>query len=242
MLIATAPDRETRFVVDPGYESVALLVSPETVRTHFGSRSCKREFHSPRRLEVLQVDPARARAIFARGKRLAMTASRNPQLFEPGRPEREAAEAAMLDALISALLSTDGYGPLGLETTRRSHSRIVAIAEQLVLSHPGEHVYVSDLCVATGVSERTLECVFKDLVGLSPNAYLTRLRLQQVRNALLRAEPGSTQVSTEALKWGFGHFGEFSSAYKRCFGQLPSHTLRRKRGGNGLSSNTVAAS
>jgi hypothetical protein len=30
------------------------------------------------------------------------------------------------------------------------------------------------------------------------------------------------------LNWGFWHFGEFSRAYKECFGELPSDTLRRK--------------
>ena len=42
------------------------------------------------------------------------------------------------------------------------------------------------------------------------------------------AEHGSTQVSVDALKWGFWHFGEFSRAYKQCFGELPSDTLRRR--------------
>jgi hypothetical protein len=41
---------------------------------------------------------------------------------------------------------------------------------------------------------------------------------------------GSTTVSAEALNWGFWHFGEFSRAYKGCFGELPSDTLRRKPG------------
>jgi AraC-like DNA-binding protein len=31
-----------------------------------------------------------------------------------------------------------------------------------------------------------------------------------------------------ALNWGFWHFGEFSRAYKDCFGELPSVTLRRR--------------
>jgi AraC family ethanolamine operon transcriptional activator len=59
-------------------------------------------------------------------------------------------------------------------------------------------------------------------------AYLTRLRLHRVRHALLAATPGSTTVSTEALNWGFWHFGEFSRAYSDCFGELPSATLRKK--------------
>jgi len=61
-----------------------------------------------------------------------------------------------------------------------------------------------------------------------PVAYLTRLRLHRVRQALLAATHGSTTVSAVALDWGFWHFGEFSRAYKGCFGELPSDTLRRK--------------
>jgi transcriptional regulator GlxA family with amidase domain len=78
------------------------------------------------------------------------------------------------------------------------------------------------------VSERTLEYAFKETMGLTPVTYLTRLRLHRVRQALLAAAPGSTTVSIVALDWGFWHFGEFSRAYKECFGELPSDTLRRK--------------
>jgi transcriptional regulator GlxA family with amidase domain len=62
---------------------------------------------------------------------------------------------------------------------------------------------------------------------LRPVAYLTRLRLHRVRQALLAATPESTTVSATALDWGFWHFGEFSGAYRDCFGELPSDTLRR---------------
>jgi len=75
-----------------------------------------------------------------------------------------------------------------------------------------------------------LEYAFKEVMGLAPITYLTRLRLHRVRQALLEATHGSTTVSAEALNWGFWHFGEFSRAYKECFGELPSDTLRRKPG------------
>ena len=58
-------------------------------------------------------------------------------------------------------------------------------------------------------------------------AYLIRLRLHRVRQALITGTQGTTTVSAEALNWGFWHFGEFSRAYKDCFGELPSDTLRR---------------
>ena len=87
---------------------------------------------------------------------------------------------------------------------------------------------MTDLCRVTGVSERTLEYAFKEITGLTSMAYLMRLRLHGVREALLAATPESTTVSTEALNWGFWHFGEFSRAYKDSFGELPSDSLRRR--------------
>jgi transcriptional regulator GlxA family with amidase domain len=104
----------------------------------------------------------------------------------------------------------------------------VKLAENYALAHPGNRFYMKDLCVATGVRERTLEYVFQQVMGMSPVAYLTRLRLHRVRQALRMAPHGSTTVSTQALNWGFSHFGDFARAYKDCFGELPSETLRRK--------------
>jgi AraC-like DNA-binding protein len=63
-------------------------------------------------------------------------------------------------------------------------------------------------------------------------AYLARLRLPRVRDALQSDTRDSRTVSSDALDWGFWHFGEFSRAYKDCFGELPSETLRRPPGGN----------
>jgi len=240
MMAVAEPRTEAGFVVDPGYESIALLVPPEDIREHLSARRREGDFRWPRGVEVLRTDPVRARGLFRLGKRLTATASRSPALFDAGRTERDAAQVELLEALLAAMRSADTLEPLGTERTRRAHSRIVALAEGHVLARAGQRVSVSDLCQAADVSERTLECAFKAVTGLSPVAYLIRMRLHRVRAALLAAEPGSTRVSVEAIKWGFWHFGEFSQAYRRCFGEPPSATLRRGPGMRDLGSNTVA--
>jgi len=108
----------------------------------------------------------------------------------------------------------------------------VKAAEDYALSHIDDRVYVGDLCRAAATSERALEYAFKKVMGLTPVAYLTRLRLHRVRRALLAATQGSATVSALALDWGFWHFGDFSRAYKDCFGELPSETLRRTPAGS----------
>ena len=86
--------------------------------------------------------------------------------------------------------------------------------------------YISELCAAANVSERTLQNAFKDIMGMSPMTYLIRLRLHRARDELRKATGDSTTVTDVAMNWGFWHFGEFSRAYKNCFGELPSGTLK----------------
>ena len=75
------------------------------------------------------------------------------------------------------------------------------------------------------VSERTLRYAFRNVLGMSPVAYLSRLRLHRVHKSLKEASRQSTTVTREALHWGFWHVGDFSKAYKECFDELPSDTL-----------------
>jgi AraC-like DNA-binding protein len=240
MLVIVEPETEVGFIADPGYESVALLVRPDEVQQHLLARQRAGGFRSPRGIEILRTDPGGARDFFRLGKRLATAASRTPAKFDEGRPERHAAQVELLEALLVATRSADTVEPAGTERTRRAHDQIVRSAEEFALSRAGERIHVSDLCLAAAVSERTLESAFKEVTGISPMAYLVRLRLHRVHAALLAAEPGATRISAEALKWGFWHFGEFSQAYKQCFGELPSVSLRSKPCMSDRGSNTLA--
>jgi transcriptional regulator GlxA family with amidase domain len=148
-------------------------------------------------------------------------------LFNERKKERVAAQIELLETLLTTLDVANDFEPTRSDRTRQAHSLLVKLAEDYALSHTGEHLYVSDLCRVAAVSERTLEYAFKEVLGMRPVNYLIRLRLHRVRQALLAATHGSTTVSAEALNWGFWHFGEFSRAYKECFGELPSDTLRR---------------
>jgi AraC family transcriptional regulator, ethanolamine operon transcriptional activator len=172
----------------------------------------------------------RVRGLFDWGKRLVDTAARQPALFNERNNDRVAAHVELLETLLATLRAADDFESDRSDRTRQAQSLIVKIAEDYVLSHIDDHLYVSDLCRVAAVSERTLEYAFKAIMGLTPMTYLMRLRLHRVRQALLAATQGSTTVSAEAFSCGFWHFGEFSRAYRQCFGELPSDTLRRKPG------------
>jgi len=228
LMLAAEPEAEARFVVDPGWEAITLLLPPEDVVAHLAVRQREGEFHMPRGVELLQADAGRVHALFDWGKRLVDIAARQPALFNDRKDQRAAAHTELLDTLLATLGAAGDFEPSRSEQTRQAHSVIVKTAEDYALAHVGDRVLVTDLCRVTAVSERSLEYAFKEVMGLTPVTYLIRLRLHRVREALLAGTHGSTTVSTEALNWGFWHFGEFSRAYKDCFGELPSDTLRRK--------------
>jgi AraC-like DNA-binding protein len=230
LMLAVAPESEARFVADADWESITFLLPAQEVCAHLAARRREDEFRLPSGVETLQVDERKARRLFAWGKRLVNIAARQPTLFNDRKEERGAAQVELVETLLAALAAANELAPDRSDRARKANSLIVKIAEDYALSHAGEPLYVSDLCSAAAVSERTLEYAFKEAIGLGPMAYLIRLRLHRVRQALLAGSPGSTTVSAEALNWGFWHFGEFSRAYKECFGELPSDTLRRKPG------------
>jgi AraC-like DNA-binding protein len=228
LVLAAEPGAEARFVADAGWESITILLPPQEITLHLTARQRESDFRLPHGVETLQVNNDRGRALFDWGKRLVTVAARRPALFNGRREERVAARVELLETLLATLGEADDFEPTRADRTRLAQSVIVKIAEDHALSQAGATLYVTDLCKAAGVSERTLEYAFKEIMGLTPVAYLIRLRLHRVRRALLAATQGSTTVSAEALNWGFWHFGEFSRAYKGCFGELPSDTLRRK--------------
>lgn len=225
-ILASTAGVEVAFVVAGGYESVSFFLPPHDIRAHLRGRHREDEFRFPDGVVLLKPSPSAARELYGFGRRLADVAARQPDVFDVP-PTQTAAQIDLLETLLATLASDGHVAAVAESLTRQARSRVVQIVEDYALSHAAERLYVTDLCEAAGVSERTLQYAFKEMMGMTPIAYLTRLRLHRVRHALRTATRASTTVTAEALRWGFWHFGDFSRAYKDCFGELPSDTLRR---------------
>jgi AraC family ethanolamine operon transcriptional activator len=226
-ILASTSGVEVEFVVEGEYESVSFLLPPDDIRAHLRGRQREDEFRLPSGVELLQPSPAATHELYRFGRRLADVAVRQPTVFDVPQTQ-SAAQIDLLETLLATLGSAGLVEPVAEDLTRQAHSRVVQTVEDYALSHTAERLYVTDLCAAAGVSERTLQYAFKEVMRMTPVAYLTRLRWHRVRHALRTATHASTTVTTEALRWGFWHFGDFSRAYKDCFGELPSDTLRRE--------------
>jgi AraC family ethanolamine operon transcriptional activator len=106
-----------------------------------------------------------------------------------------------------------------------NRTRLVRRAEDYMRAHLEAPLSMFDLCREFDVSERTLRYAFQEVRGLSPMAYFQARRLNAVRQELKAAPTGTATVQEIAQRWGFWHSGEFASAYRRLFGELPSQTF-----------------
>lgn len=136
-----------------------------------------------------------------------------------------------MDSLLTTIESCNLDETVDTDRKGKSYSQIVRACEDYTLNLEDRRPYLSELCTTANVSERTLQYAFHDIMGMSPLTYLLRLRLHRARDELRNAQSGSTTVTDVAMNWGFWHFGEFSRAYKNCFGEVPSRTLRQEHPG-----------
>ena len=104
----------------------------------------------------------------------------------------------------------------------------IGAAEEYMRANAHLPISLGDVCQAAGVNARTLQDSFRKKRGCTPMQFLREVRMQEVRTGLLQAGE-NTNVSGEAARWGFLHFGRFSREYRSRFGELPSQTLRRSR-------------
>jgi AraC-like DNA-binding protein len=107
------------------------------------------------------------------------------------------------------------------------HDTIVARFEEFLEANPDRPLYLTEICAAIGVAERTLRASCEEHLGMGPIRYLTLRRMHLVRRALLRSDPSEITVTQIVTDHGFWELGRFSVAYGALFGESPSCTLRR---------------
>jgi len=139
------------------------------------------------------------------------------------------AQRVLLQTMLGAVVAvvTDDVASPELAHPRRRH--IVDAAKDFMRSRIAETITIADLCIELGVSRRTLQYSFQEVLGINPVRFLRAMRLNGVRRDLKNAGTRERPVQDAAANWGFWHLGHFVTDYKRMFGELPSETLRRTR-------------
>jgi len=136
-------------------------------------------------------------------------------------------EQALIEAMVACLATGDTSEE---RSARRRHAIIMQRFHRMLAEHPGQPLYIPEICQAIGVAERTLRVCCQEQLGTSPKHFLVMRRMQLVRRELGLADPKTTTVTEVATRYGFWQFGQFAGTYKSIFGELPSVTLAREGG------------
>lgn len=131
-------------------------------------------------------------------------------------------------SLLGAVVAAAPDQGVSMSPPQRSRRHLVNAARALMQSRIAEPISVADVCIALGISRRTLQYSFQEVLGINPVRFLRALRLNGVHRDL-RNETSRASVQEAAGRWGFWHLGHFVSDYKKMFGELPSQTIRRNR-------------
>nr|WP_315465797.1 helix-turn-helix domain-containing protein [uncultured Rhodoferax sp.] len=107
-----------------------------------------------------------------------------------------------------------------LQTVSR-RKKLVDRACEVALAQREHPPSMLALCRQVGASQRKLEYCFKDIVGMTPAQFLRTLRLNAARRAI-KAAGQEHGIQGIAAQWGFLSASDFSSDFKRQFGELPS--------------------
>ncbi|WP_308988104.1 AraC family transcriptional regulator [Roseibacillus persicicus] len=98
-------------------------------------------------------------------------------------------------------------------------------AQDWILAHLDSKKPVARLCDYLNVSQSSLHRLFKERVGMSPAAFIQKLKLQWAHDRLVE---GDLLVKEVALQLGYSQFNDFSRAFKSFFGLSPSEVSRGK--------------
>jgi AraC-like DNA-binding protein/quercetin dioxygenase-like cupin family protein len=131
------------------------------------------------------------------------------------------AETMVMQTLRSALAELSSGGPAPIGALRDPQ---IAAAIRLIHAEPGFDWTVERLASRVGYSRSAFASRFRELVGESPIAYLTRSRLAIAATLLDRT---TMSIGEVAGRTGYANEASLGRAFSRAFGVAPG-TYRRK--------------
>ena len=132
---------------------------------------------------VVRPEPSVLALLLQAHAAVGLIAEATPDIFalpEVGR----ALEQKLIHLMIRCLAESD-RSPASTGSQRQD--LIVARLERFLEANPDRPIYLTEICTAIDVSERTLRAACEEHLGMGPIRYLTLRRMHLARRALLRA-------------------------------------------------------
>jgi len=175
--------------------------------------------------KLLHLDTARSDMVRDFMSGAFATIQRHPQLLENAK-QRALLSQTVISLLAECLVDSATTADKTPEQSAMTNTRcrdIIAETRRMVHENADIPFTVAEVCLQLGISRRTLQYCFQNLLNTTPMAFLRAERLNGVRR-MLRTDSSVTEA---AAHWGFWHFGHFAHEYKKMFGELPSVTSKR---------------
>ncbi len=230
-LVVIHPGQEYLVLLPPGYQALGILIKTDMVL---------RERLLPDALWQRTFEPEKAffrhessRIVHFRNRleRLFLSATDLQQPLNHGLTAL-ALKNWVVDELQTIFLDIEiGQNPgrplpkMAVNKRFRIFSRTTEVIEEQLT----ESFSIQQLADEIGITPRTLQLCFKEIVGISPGQYITTRKLHAVRQQLCESQNLQRSISHLAQDFGFQHASRFASQYKAMFHELPSSTLKRKR-------------
>lgn len=178
----------------------------------------------------IDFEPTMSRKCSAVRSWIRMAELLNHELNEPNSPVTSPLVAApFVDSMVRALLLTANhpYRDALITSNQFATPANVRAVIDIMEAEADSALTVSSLAARAQISVRALQEGFRRSTGMSPGAYLRRVRMRRAHDALLRSDPSQTTVASLARQWGFTNAGRFAAAHTIQFGEPPAATLRR---------------
>ncbi len=125
--------------------------------------------------------------------------------------------------------------PLLVQILANGHNQLVQgrpeiflKAVQLIFQNLDSPPSVNELASLLGTSQRNLQYLFKQHMGMAPKQLIKLARLNRARKDLWYSKYERGKITDIANQLGFWHMGSFSQDFKRLFHKSPSDFLLQK--------------
>jgi len=142
-----------------------------------------------------------------------------------GRMFVETASATLAARLLQTYCDSGACKPLEPATHRIDHARLRRALDH-ISANLDEKITLNELAQIAGVSLFHFARTFTRAMGVSPNRYVSRLRLEQ---AMADAAAGKLSLAQIAFKSGFSSQASFTRAFRRATGITPGEYRSYRR-------------
>jgi AraC family ethanolamine operon transcriptional activator len=230
-IVTLGPEDELDFYTPRDFEILGLVVDAAGLEAHAREVEHRDLAHGLDGKSVLRPSPRRLEEFRRLLLSVLHSVEANPSALQFRQAQR-LLEQTLLSAVVAVVLDDEAPSKAPCASRRQ----VVDAAQALMRSRIAEPITVADLCVELGVSRRTLQYSFQELLGTNPVRFLRAMRLNGVRHDLKAANGSADSVQDIAARWGFWHLGHFVTDYKAMFGELPSETRLHGRRHSGVPS------